>query len=291
MKISIRIIPISSPQLHHSITPSLHNSITQKNMPTRYLIANWKMNLNESESETLARQIAEQLPGELAAAENLELVLCPSHLSLSNVADVVRGAGISLGAQDVFWEDRGAYTGEISPVTLKELGCSFCIVGHSERRQYLNETDEIVRRKVRALLQHDINPIICVGETAAERDAGQRDAVVIRQVSEALAHGELQPVGGQRIVIAYEPVWVIGTGQAVDPQDAAIAHQLIRDTLSEFYPADIVDKNCFVIYGGSVKAANIQGFLDIPVIEGALVGGASLKADEFVAMAEIVAQQ
>jgi len=260
-------------------------------MHTRYLIANWKMNLNESESEALAGKIAKGLPAKEADSPKIEMVLCPSHLALSNVADVVRGAGIALGAQDVFWEDHGAYTGEISPATLKELGCTYCIVGHSERRHHLNETDEIVRKKVAALLEHDINPIICVGETGEEREAGERDAVVIRQVTEALAKGDLRPVGKQRVIIAYEPVWVIGTGQAVDPQDAAEAHQLIRDTLSEFYPADVVDKNCFVVYGGSVKSENIQSFLDIPVIEGALVGGASLKADEFIGMAEIIASQ
>jgi len=246
------------------------------------------MKLNESESEALARQIAEGLPAEESDTPRMEMVLCPSHLSLSNVAGVVRGAGISLGGQDAFWEDKGAFTGEISPVTLKELGCKFCIVGHSERRQYLNETDEIVNKKTAALLRHDINPIICVGETLEERDAGKRDAVVIKQVRKALGDGDLRPVGNQRVIIAYEPIWVIGTGQAVDPNDAAAAHQLIRDVLSEIYPTDVVDKNCFIIYGGSVDSSNIKSFLDIPVIEGALVGGASLKSDEFLKMAEIV---
>ncbi len=257
-------------------------------MRTRYLIANWKMKLNESESEALAKQIAKSLPSDEADSPKIEMVLCPSHLALSNVADMVRGAGISLGGQDSFWEDEGAYTGEISPVTLKELGCKFCIVGHSERRKYLNETDEIVNKKVGALLRHDINPIICVGETQEERDAGKRDAVVIEQVRKALGDGNLRPVGHQRVIIAYEPVWVIGTGKAVDSNDAAEAHQLIRDELSDMYPTDVVDNNCFVIYGGSVDSSNIGLFLDIPVIEGALVGGASLKADEFIKMAKIV---
>ncbi|MFH1046751.1 MAG: triose-phosphate isomerase [Patescibacteria group bacterium] len=258
-------------------------------MRTRYLIANWKMQLNESESESLAKQIIELLPDVAAATSSaVELVLCPSHLSLSHVADAVRGRGIALGAQDVFWEDKGAFTGEISPRTLKELGCAFCLVGHSERRQHLNETDQIVCRKTTALLRHDISPIICVGETLAERNAGQRDAVVIRQVRSALDEGRLRPVGNQRIIIAYEPVWVIGTGRAVDPNDAAAAHQLIRDELSEMFPGDVVEKNCFVVYGGSVDSKNIGDFLSIPIIEGALVGGASLKADEFVRMTEVI---
>jgi triosephosphate isomerase (TIM) len=246
------------------------------------------MNLNESESEALAKRIADGMSAEELESIQLEMVLCPSHLSLSNVSDVVRGTGISLGAQDSFWEDRGAYTGEISPVTLKELGSAFCIVGHSERRQHLNETDEIVNRKAAALLRHDISPVICVGETREERDAGQRDAVVIRQVRLALGNGQLRPIGNQRIIIAYEPVWVIGTGAAVDPHEAAEVHQLIREELNEIFPVDIVEKNCFVIYGGSVDSSNIKKFLDIPVIEGALVGGASLKSDEFVKMAKTI---
>lgn len=245
------------------------------------------MQLSERESQILAEQIVSSIPSEQAKSDSLEIILCPSHLALSKVANEIHDSGFSLGAQDTFWEDRGAYTGEISPTTLKELGCSHCIVGHSERRNFLNETDEIVRKKTAALLEHEIDPIICVGETEEERDRGERDAVIIRQVREALGEGGLRPVGKQRIVVAYEPVWVIGTGRAVDPQDAAAAHQLIRDTLTEIYPADLVESNCFVIYGGSVDPGNIKQFLEIPVIEGALVGGASLRKDQFTAMADI----
>lgn len=251
----------------------------------RYLIANWKMQLNESESASLASDIVKRIAPQVADSDRLVTVLCPSHLSIGEVADAVRGTSVGLGGQDVFWEDKGAFTGEISPVTLKELGCNYCIVGHSERRQHLGETDEMVRRKAGALLRHGINPIVCVGETKEERDAGRRDAVVIGQVRAAL--DGLRPVGNQAIIVAYEPVWVIGTGQAVEPNDAAEVHSLIRETLLEMLPADIVERQCFVIYGGSVDSGNLAGFLEVPVIEGALIGGASLKADEFARMAEV----
>ncbi len=252
----------------------------------RYLIANWKMQLTEAESASLAADIVKRIAPQLAGSDGLSAVLCPSHLAMGEVQDAVRGTDIALGGQDVFWEDKGAYTGEISPVTLKELGCAYCIVGHSERRQYLGETDDMVHRKAAALLRQDINPIICVGETKEERDAGKRDSVVIGQVRAAL--DGLRPVGNQSIIVAYEPVWVIGTGQAVDPNDAAEAHSLIRETMLEMLPADVVERQCFVIYGGSVDSKNIAGFLSVPVIEGALIGGASLKADEFARMAEAV---
>jgi triosephosphate isomerase len=251
----------------------------------RYLIANWKMQLNEADSAALAKDIVQRIAPQVADAENLVTVLCPSHLAIGEVADAVRGTAVGLGGQDVFWEDKGAYTGEISPATLKELGCTYCIIGHSERRQYLGETDEMVHRKAEALLRHDINPIVCVGETKEERDSGKRDAVVISQVRAALEG--LRPVGNQSIVIAYEPVWVIGTGQAVDPNDAAEAHSLIRETLMEMLPADVVERQCFVIYGGSIDSGNLAGFLQVPVIEGALIGGASLRSDEFARMTEV----
>jgi triosephosphate isomerase len=251
----------------------------------RFLIANWKMQLNEAESAALASDIVRRIAPQVASAENLTVVLCPSHLSIGEVADKVSGTAVGLGGQDVFWEDKGAFTGEISPVTLKELGCSYCIVGHSERRTKLGETDEMVHEKVEALLRHDISPIICVGETKEERDEGKRDAVVIRQVRAALEG--LRPVGNQAIIIAYEPIWVIGTGQAVDPADAAEAHSLIRETLLELLPNDVVERQCFVVYGGSADSSNLAGFLEVPIIEGALVGGASLKPEEFARMAEI----
>ncbi|MFC1703072.1 triose-phosphate isomerase [Patescibacteria group bacterium] len=249
-----------------------------------FIIANWKMQKNETESVELAQEIVRLWSAQGASQPKVHVVVCPSHVALSGVNDVVRGTSVALGAQDVFWEERGAFTGEISPVTLKELGCDYCIVGHSERRQYLGETDEMVSKKVDALLAAGINPIICVGETREERDAGRRDAVVIAQVQKAMEG--TRPVGNQNIIVAYEPRWVIGSGQAVEPDDAASMHHLIRETLLELLPQDVVENQLFVVYGGSVESENIAAFFAVPVIEGALVGGASLKPEEFVRLAE-----
>ncbi|MDD5251342.1 MAG: triose-phosphate isomerase [Patescibacteria group bacterium] len=256
-------------------------------MKNVFIIANWKMQLDDAASEALAQEVVRRWAGQGATRSDVTVVLCPSHVALERVHPVVKGTAVWLGAQDCFWEDKGAYTGEVSPVTLKQLGCEWCIVGHSERRGFLNETDEMVNRKVAALMRSGINPIVCVGETREERTAGRRDAVVIGQVRAALAN--IRPVGTQRIVIAYEPRWVIGTGQAVAPEDAASMHNLIIQTLFDLYPNDIVERQFSVIYGGSVDSTNLAGFLSFDVIHGALVGGAALKADEFVRLAEIAA--
>lgn len=254
----------------------------------KYLIGNWKMQLTEKESEQLAGEI-HRLIGSWLAGSDVAVVLCPSHMALAAVSRTVADSPLALGSQDVFWEDKGAFTGEISPVTLKELGCGYCLVGHSERRQYLGETDEMVNRKVAAILRHDLTPVICVGETMEERQAGRREAVVINQVKAALANN--RPVGNHKIIVAYEPRWVIGSGQAVSPTDAAEMHHLIRDALHQVYGEEVAERHCAVIYGGAVDAKNLRGFLDVPVIDGVLVGGASLKPNEFRAMAAIAAGQ
>jgi len=253
---------------------------------TKYLIGNWKMQLNEAESEALAKEVVRLWAGQGAEKPDAVVVICPSHMALEECAKSVKGTPVALGAQDVFWEDKGAYTGEISPKTLKELGCEYCIVGHSERRQYLGESDEMVNKKTLALLRHDITPIICVGETMEERSGGRRDAVVISQVRSALAG--VKPVGNQRVIVAYEPRWVIGTGKAVSPEDAAEMHHLILGTLHEMLPSDVVEDRCAVIYGGAVDSKNLAGFLAMDVIRGALVGGASLKPQEVAGMAEVM---
>lgn len=254
----------------------------------RYIIANWKMQLSEAESVALAQEIVRRWSAQAVESPEVKAVICPSHLALSAVHDVVHGTNVALGAQDVFWKEKGAYTGEVSPITLKELGCEYCIIGHSERREFLGETDEMVSKKVDELLAVGITPIICVGETREERDAGRRDAVVINQVKKAMEG--TRPVGSQRIIVAYEPRWVIGSGQAVPPDDAASMHQLIRETMLELLPEDVVERQVFIIYGGSVDPENISGFLALPAVEGALVGGASLKADVFVPLLEAAAR-
>lgn len=253
----------------------------------KYLIGNWKMQLNESESEELAKEVVRLWAAQGASKTGVTVVLCPSHMALQEVAKVTRGTPVALGAQDAFWEDKGAFTGEVSPKTLKELGCEFCIVGHSERRQYLGETDEMVNKKVVGLLRNGITPVICVGETLDERNEGRREAVVIEQVRAALRDVQLAPE--QRIVIAYEPRWVIGTGKAVSPEDAAEMHHLILTALHELFADDVVHKQCNMIYGGAADSKNLAGFLALDVIHGGLVGGASLKPQEFATMAEIAA--
>lgn len=250
----------------------------------KYLIGNWKMQLTEKESVKVAEEIKHLLGPWLAGAD-VAAVLCPSFMALPGVRHAITDTPLALGAQDVFWEDKGAFTGEVSPTALKELGCGYCIVGHSERRQFCGETDEQVHRKVAALIRHNITPVVCVGETKEEREAGHRDEVVVGQVLAALAGNK--PV--TKIIIAYEPRWVIGTGVPVAPEDAAEMHALIRRAVSESYADPVIEQHVHVIYGGAVDGKNIGAFLAQPLIEGALVGGASLKPHEFRAMAAVAA--
>lgn len=243
----------------------------------KYLIvANWKMNLGIKESAALAEEIRDNLPDKNEA----EVVLCPSFVALTVVADVIRGTEIALGAQDVFWEDRGAYTGEVSSRTLKEIGCKYVIVGHSERRGYLKESDEVVHKKVKQVINEGLTPIICIGESFNERQEGQKDYIVMTQVTRALSGIDI--VGDHKVAIAYEPVWVIGSGQAVEPEEAENTHRVIRQTLIDIYPTATVNNNFKIIYGGSVDSYNVVDFLKQDTVQGVLVGSASLKAKEFI---------
>lgn len=252
-----------------------------------YLIANWKMQFNEAESEAAAREIVRAWSAQADRSRNVAVVICPSAESLDEVGGVLKGTNVALGAQDAFWEEKGAFTGEISPASLKDVGCEYCIVGHSERRQHLGETDAMVQKKVAALLKRNITPIICVGEVREEREAGKHASVVIAQVRAAL-EGNV-PVGTQRVIIAYEPRWAIGTGQACSPEAAAEMTHLIKETLNELYSADVVQDQFSVLYGGSTDAENMGAYADVHAIDGALVGGSSLKPATFVRMAEVLA--
>jgi triosephosphate isomerase len=252
-------------------------------MKKTIFVANWKMNLSVAETVNLTVRLKERLAE--TDLGKTEIILCPSFTSIFPLRDILQKdnpLNFHLGAQNVFWEEKGAFTGEISPKMLEEVGCSHVIVGHSERRQNLGETDEMVNGKVKAVLGHDLTPIVCVGETFEERQKGIRDVVVARQTEQAIKGAEL--FGNKKIIIAYEPVWVIGTGQAVDPEDAEHSHRMIRETLLEIFPADVVAKHFQIIYGGSIDSKNIRDFVEKETIEGVLVGGASLKADEFVKM-------
>jgi len=238
------------------------------------IAGNWKMNTTVDEALDLVDAMLEALD----EVEEVEVVLCPPFVSLDLLAEALEGSSVAVGAQNMHYLDKGAYTGEISPVMLAEL-CDYVILGHSERRQYFGETDELVNKKVVAALHHGLIPIVCVGETLAQHDAGQTEAVVTSQVQGCLAGIEATDVAD--LVIAYEPVWAIGTGRAASGSGANAVIATIRRTIAELYDVATA-QSVRVQYGGSVNAANIAEFVRQPEIDGALVGGASLKAEEFV---------
>ena len=216
----------------------------------------------------------------LEAIPGVEVVLCPPFISLSALAGVLKGAAIGLGAQNMYFQEKGAYTGEVSPLMLRGL-CQWVILGHSERRQYFGETDELVNKKVKAAIASGLKPILCVGERLEEREKGQAQAVVERQLRGAL-ESVADPDG---LVVAYEPVWAIGTGRAATPADAQGTMSSLRRILGELYGGSTAQA-VRLLYGGSVTKDNISPFLKEPDIDGALVGGASLKAEEFLGIVE-----
>jgi triosephosphate isomerase len=245
-----------------------------------FIAGNWKMNTTAAEAEQLVLEMLDKLD----RIEGVERVLCPPFVSLVAISMMLQGSFIKLGAQNMYFEAAGAYTGEISPVMLREL-CQFVILGHSERRWYFGETDEIVNKKVKAALANRLRPILCVGERLADNEAGKTEEVVDRQVTAAL--NGIEPVSN--LVIAYEPVWAIGTGKAASTKQAAATIQFIRDTLAKLWNKSIA-QDLRILYGGSVTSANIAEFISHPEIDGALVGGASLKAGEFVSIVEQTAE-
>lgn len=244
------------------------------------IAGNWKMNTTVDEAVALVRA----LKGDLAAYESVERVVCPPFVSLAAVAAELRGSPIGVGAQNVYWEEKGAFTGEISPLMLKPL-VTYVIVGHSERRQYFGETDETVNRRVKAALGHGLRPIVCVGERLDDRDAGRAEAVVRRQ-TEGAFHG-LDDLGPT--VVAYEPVWAIGTGRAATADQAREICAVIRDTVRRQF-GDAAADGLRLQYGGSVTPANAAEFLGQDQIDGALVGGASLKSTDFAAIVKATAE-
>jgi len=243
---------------------------------TPFVAGNWKMNLTVEAGLDLVDEMIESLE----AFQEVEIVLCPPFVSLYAISEELIDTEIGLGAQNMHEADKGAYTGEVSPVMLADL-CDYVILGHSERRQYFGETDEWVNRKVKAAYKHDLVPIICVGETAAQRDAGQTNQVVIGQTTQVLAGLTTEQV--RDAVIAYEPVWAIGTGRTPTSDDANQVIGTIRRTVAQMFGAQAAEA-IRILYGGSVTAANAGDFFRQPEIDGALVGGASLKAQEFIAI-------
>ena len=247
----------------------------------RYLIAgNWKMNTNRSEAMRLAANVAAQASG--LDARKVELALCPPFVYLDGVAKAVHGGPVALGAQNVYFEASGAFTGEISAAMLVDLGCKYVILGHSERRHVLGETDELINKKVHAALTAGLTPILCVGELLEEREANQTGEVIRRQFDGSLAGVSAEQLGG--LVIAYEPVWAIGTGKVATPDQAEAVHADLRKLIADRYNPEVAAA-VRIQYGGSVKPDNAAELLAQPNIDGALVGGASLKAESFLGIA------
>jgi triosephosphate isomerase len=242
----------------------------------RPLIAgNWKLHNTVADSQALAGAIAAHVGDGLAC----DVVVGPVATSLSAVSQTLEGSAVGLCAQNTHWEDSGAFTGELSPVLILDAGCRYCIVGHSERRQFFGETDAGVRKKVAALLVHKVVPILCVGESLEQREAGQTLDVVLGQV-EAATEG-LDAVALAPLVIAYEPIWAIGTGRTAKAEDAQEVHGAIRARLAEL-KGESWANSVRILYGGSVKPSNADELLGQPDVDGALVGGASLSADNFL---------
>ena len=242
------------------------------------IAGNWKMNTSGREAVELAGAVAEGASG--AAAD---LAVCPPFVYLEAVAKALKGSRVALGAQNMYFEPKGAFTGEISAAMLKDVGCRYVILGHSERRHVLGENDAVIRAKVKAALAAGLDPILCVGETLKERDSSRTLSVVERQVREGLSGVGAESAG--RITIAYEPVWAIGTGRNATPAQAQEVHAEIRNILAQLY-GKAVAETIRIQYGGSVKPENAREILGQPDVDGALVGGASLKADSFLDIAK-----
>lgn len=236
------------------------------------------------DSMKLAREFGDAFAG--GRFGDQDIVVCPSTSSFLLAAEVFKEARIKLGVQDLFWEDRGAFTGCESPKFLYEAGCRYAIIGHSERRQNFGETDAMIHKKAKAALEAGITPILCVGETFAERQAGRTDSVIMGQVTKALSGIDLIP--GEQIVIAYEPVWVIGSGRAIEPAEAGHVFRIINQAAVDLWPLTIRQNNVRIIYGGSVDGANAADFAKLDYFKGFLVGGASLSIEKFMAVADSI---
>jgi triosephosphate isomerase len=244
-----------------------------------FAAGNWKMNTNSRTSVELASRIAEGASD--SAGQDVTVAVCPPFVYLPAVAKALNNSNIALGAQDVYFKPDGAFTGEISVSMLKDIGCTFCICGHSERRHVIGETDELINKKVTASINGGILPILCVGELIEERKADKTNEVVTRHIEKGLAGLGAEKV--KAVTIAYEPVWAIGTGLTATPEQAQEVHKFIRKLLGKIYSEELADE-MRILYGGSVKPSNAAELMHQPDVDGLLVGGASLKADDFLAI-------
>jgi len=246
-------------------------------MRAAVVAGNWKMYTHLAEAEALVRALAALV----SDVKNVEVAVCPPFPYLIPVAKTLQGTSVKVGGQNMHWEDEGAFTGEVSPQMLKDAGCHFVILGHSERRQYFGETDEKINRKIKKALSIGLAPIVCVGEMLAEREAGTTEKIIRTQLEgcfQTLTSEDLK-----KIIIAYEPVWAIGTGKTATPEQAQEVHRFIRGWLSGAFGKETAE-SIRIQYGGSVKSDNAKALMSQPDIDGALVGGASLKAEGFAAI-------
>jgi triosephosphate isomerase (TIM) len=247
-----------------------------------FVAGNWKMNKTVEQATLL---VANMLPG-LEAVRTVDRVVCPPYTSLMVVAGMLAGSEIGLGSQNLHWEASGAYTGEVSPLMVKEF-CKYVIIGHSERRAYYGETDETVNLKVKAAFENDLLPIVCVGETLEQYEAGETAQLVAGQVKRGL--DDISSENAQKLIVAYEPIWAIGTGKAATAEQANdIIKNVVRQNLANLFDAGIADK-IRILYGGSVKSGNAREFFSQSDIDGGLIGGASLKSEDFVKIVEAAA--
>jgi triosephosphate isomerase len=238
------------------------------------IVGNWKMFTNQASAADLVKGIVNQVGN----IENIEIGVCPPFVYLQSVKNIIEGTNIKLGAQDSHWEKEGAFTGEVSPYMIKDIGCTYVIIGHSERRHQMGETDDIINKKIKAGLNVGLYPIFCIGELLEERQENKTETVLRRQIEQGL--DGLTAVDMDKIIVAYEPVWAIGTGKTATPEQAQETHSFIRKFISTIYDRTIAD-DVRIMYGGSVKPDNIAELSVQADLDGALVGGASLKADLF----------
>ncbi len=242
-------------------------------MRKKIIAGNWKMNKTPSEAKALAEAIVQKVSG-----ANCDVVVCPTAVCIPGVAEAVKGSNVAVGGQNVHFKESGAYTGEIAASMLTDIGAEYVIIGHSERRQYFGETDETVNLRTKAALAGGLNPIVCVGESLAEREAGIMDDTVRRQTKLALLG--IEKADAEKVVIAYEPIWAIGTGKTATAEQADEVCGIIRETVAKLYGGDTAEK-IRIQYGGSMNAGNAAELLSKPNIDGGLIGGASLKPDDF----------
>ena len=248
-------------------------------MRKKLIAGNWKMNKTLDESVKLVEGILEKIK----SYDDREILFCPPFTSLYEISEMIKDRNVKLGGQNLYFEEKGAYTGEISGKMLKSVGCDYVIIGHSERRNYFNETDEFIRKKIIRAKEEELIPILCIGEKLEEREKGVTEKVVSKQITTCLR--SIPVNDADELVVAYEPVWAIGTGRNATPEQAEEVHIFLRELIGDMYSNNIKEE-LRIIYGGSVNPGNARSLLSQPNIDGALVGGASLKVDDFVAIIE-----